>query len=324
MKNEILKAYSCYNTNDEIREISTSGGMFFLFSSYFIEHFHGKVCGAAFDENFQVIHKIVDNVEGLKGLLGSKYPQSKLGNTYKEVKESIDSGENILFCGTPCQVEGLISFLKKKPDNLWLIDFVCHGVASPRIWKDYLNIKTKGKGPTFIRFKDKKYGWKHWHVHIKTADSETYEDAEHNLFMKSYLARINVRPSCYECSFKGLDRFSDYTLADCWGIGEKDLEMNDNKGLSALMIHSERGMNLFDHLHFAIKSKEYDPSELMENNWAAVTSVKRNDNRKSFFACYHTHGLEIAFKRFFSESIMIKLKKIAKQLLNHIGDKLII
>ena len=313
MKNEIVRAFACYNKDEDIRSISTSGGLFYLFAAYVINELNGKVCGAVFDEKYQVVHTIVDNTNDLVRLLGSKYPQSNMKGIYSKIKAVLQADKIVLFCGTPCQVEGLLTYLGRKPDNLWLIDFVCHGVASPMIWREYLEAKANGKGIELIRFKDKKFGWKHWHVHIKTNDADIYEDANQNLFMKSYLSRVNIRPSCYECPFKGLDRYSDFTLADCWGIGECNKRINDDRGLSALLIHSNRGLELFKMLSEDIVQEEYEPGILMKKNWAATKQTESSVERIHFYLFLSRRGVNKALSRFFGDGLRKRvMRKVCK------------
>lgn len=311
MKNELLKAYACFNKDDIIRRKSTSGGIFYLFASWVIEQ-GGLVAGAIFDDEFRIKHSIVDNLIDLEKVLGSKYPQSSLGYIFKDISKRLSQGKLVMFCGTPCQNNGLISYLGGKPENLWLIDFVCHGVASPELWKEYLDFKRRSGEINDIRFKDKKYGWKNWHVHFQFKSFDTYEDASQDLYMKSYLAKINIRPSCYNCKFKGLDRATDLTLADCWGIGEQNVAMNDDKGLSALMIHSERALQLFDSFSEQVVFQEYDPQELFEANWAATKSAEEGIGRYLFFEVIKKKGTMYALNYFWGNNIRFKIMRKIK------------
>ena len=158
--NHFPMAYACYNKNEEIRMESTSGGIFSLLGEYVIQKRNGVVCGAIFDENFIVSHIVVDNIAELGKMRGSKYPQSNIGNCYRKIKSYLQQNITVLFTGTPCQIEGLLSYLGKKDENLILMDFICHGVASPGIWNRYLEECKNIKHIVSIRFKDKIKGWK--------------------------------------------------------------------------------------------------------------------------------------------------------------------
>ena len=312
MNSEHTKAYACYNKRDDIRKCSTSGGMFYLISDYIVNNLHGYVCGAIFDHQFRVKHIIVDNSIDLKKLLGSKYPQSKLGDVFCQIKKLLQEGKTVLFCGTPCQIEALVSFLGGKSDNLWLVDFVCHGVASPQIWDNYLCCFYDKEKIVGIRFKDKIKGWKNWHVCVEYKQRRIYTPGYMDMFMRSYLEKINIRPSCYECVFKGYERISDFTLADCWGIGEKNQRLNDDKGLSALLVHSAKGMQLFDSLSNCINYEEYEPNQLMSANWACISSPERNLSRDKFFSDYCSENFKKVFLSYFRPSFKDKIKHIKR------------
>ena len=238
-------AYACYNKDINIRLDSTSGGVFTAISKYIIETQQGIVYGAAFDEKFKVTHFSAEDIESLEKFRGSKYPQSHIGLVYKSVKENLDYNRIVLFAGTPCQVAGLKSFLQKDYDNLYCIDLVCHGVASPKIWNGYLEkLKKKGNIKRIV-FRNKYRGWKKWYFMVDYGDNFFRRRGGMTEFMRSYLSYANIRPSCYNCHFKGLIHKSDFTISDCWGIGESDIEMNDNQGLSALLIQTTKAKALF-------------------------------------------------------------------------------
>ena len=151
------QAYACYNKDEIIRKGSSSGGVFTLLASLVIEK-GGIVYGATFNNENMVEHIKVDNINDLNKLRGSKYVQSKIGNTYFEIKDYLNQGRPVYFSGTPCQIDGLLAFLNKKYDNLILQDIVCHGVPSPKVWKKYLeqfNIEEDAN----ISFRDKSTGW---------------------------------------------------------------------------------------------------------------------------------------------------------------------
>lgn len=293
------RAYACYNKNTEIRLRSTSGGVATLIAEYVIKECNGIVFGAAFDDEFKVTHIEVCNTDDLKRIRGSKYPQSDIGSCYLEVQKCLDQEKTVLFIGTPCQVSGLKRFLGKDYDNLLCLDFVCHGVASPGVWDGYLTeLRDKEKIKEIV-FKDKIKGWKRWHVKIQYDDHVWYRRGGMEPFMRSFLQYANIRPSCYCCRFKGLSHESDFTISDCWGIGEENRRLNDDRGLSALLVQNERAMDIFKKLSSLMEYEEYDADELMRGNWTAFKSVSPNQNRKEFFDAFYSHGAGNALKRYF-------------------------
>lgn len=297
-------AYACYNKDINIRLDSTSGGVFTAISKYIIEKEHGIVYGAVFDADFNVIHYSVDDIDSLDKLRGSKYPQSNIGIVYKNIKVSLDNKRTVLFVGTPCQVVGLKNFLKKDYGNLYCIDFVCHGVASPMIWRGYLeSLEEKGTIKKIV-FKNKYRGWKKWYFMADYGDHVFRRRGGMTEFMRSYLSYANIRPSCYNCHFKGLIHKSDFTISDCWGIGESDTEMNDNKGLSALLLQTPKAKAIFNEIKDELRYKKYDPSLLMEGNWTTYRSVKPNPVRSDFFKYSTEYGAKDALKKYFKPGIL--------------------
>lgn len=297
------KAYACYNKNIDTRSKSTSGGVTTLIAEYVIKECGGVVFGAAFDSEFNVVHMKVDTLEELDKIRGSKYPQSNIGNCFKEAKECLISGITVLFIGTPCQISGLKRFLGKEYTNLLCLDFVCHGVASPGVWSGYLNECKNINEITEIVFKDKIKGWKRWHVKIRYKDHTWYRRGGMEPFMRSFLGYANIRPSCFHCRFKGLSRESDFTVSDCWGIGEENKRLNDDMGLSALLIQNETALKIFKKISSDVEYEEYNAEELMEGNWTTFKSVPPNKNREKFFIAYEKRGAKYALKKYFKPTL---------------------
>ena len=300
-QDEQQRAYACYNKDESIRAQSTSGGIFSVIAEYFIKNKQGIVYGAAFDKDFNVVCERTDTEDGLEAFRGSKYVQSRLEYTYREIEQLLLEKKYVLFSGMPCQIEALKSFLGREYQNLFTMDMVCFGIGSPLLWQHYLcEFHDKEKIEKFV-FKDKKEGWKHWKIKVVEAGKETYYERKDNLYMNSYLKKVNIRPSCFNCKFKGLDRKSDVTIADCWGIGEENQKLNDDRGLSALLVHTNKAQKLFEAIKDKVRYEEYEPSELMEGNWATTCTVEKNNLRKRFFDELITGEFKIVFSEYFGE-----------------------
>lgn len=308
-KQEFPRAFACYNRDTEIRLKSTSGGLFTLFAEYVINECHGIVFGAAFDENFNVCHTMVDCIECLNRLRGSKYSQSSIGSCYIEAQKNLESGRAVLFSGTPCQIAGLRGFLGKEYENLFCVDIICHGVGSPGIWRGYLTECRNIHDIKHIAFKDKMKSWKHWYVKIEYNKlPDWYRRGTLEPFMRSYLGNANIRPSCYQCRFKGIERISDFTISDCWGVGELNKRLNDNKGLSALLVQNEKAQRVFEAIKDRMVYEEYDPNTLMEGNWTTYRSVSPHMNREAFFRRFAEHGAKAALGKYFEPRLTAWLK----------------
>lgn len=244
------------------------------------------IYGAAFDDNWNVCHIRADKKDELKRLYTSKYVQSDIGNTFRQVKSDLDNGKKVLFTGTPCQVAGLKSYLQKDYLNLLAVDFICHGVPSPLVWQRYIIALEKklNNKITEISFRDKKDGWKNYYFKLSTANGDVfYEKHGENIYMKGFLKDLYLRPSCYDCKFKTLQRASDITLADFWGVEKIIPDMNVDKGVSLCWTSSEKGNRVLADVLEQTDYYEVKLKEAVRHNSSAVKSVNMHKNRDKFF-----------------------------------------
>ncbi len=306
-KNAGIKVYACFNKSDEIRKGSSSGGMFFLLAEWIINH-GGVVFGAAFNENWEVEHTYCEDIEFLNGFLGSKYVQSKIGSCFKTVKNMLDENRMVLFSGTPCQTEGLRAYLGKDYDNLFLVDFICHGVPSPIVWKKYLEERSAGQVVSGVSFRDKTEGWSEFSLKIDYKSGKSYRKNQHtDIYMKSFLQNFNLRPSCYSCKFKGLIRNTDFTLGDFWKVKDVMPDMYDDIGTSLVLVYSEKAGLMFKDIETKVEFKEISPEIVLATNDNTVHSVKKPDNREAFFK--NIDGNIISVLRKYTRRILLKKVK---------------
>lgn len=279
-----LKVYAAQNPNEEIRLKSSSGGIFTMLAEAVIDE-GGVVFGVQFDKNWEVEHAYTESKEGLAAFRGSKYLQSRTGETYKQARDFLKAGRKVLYSGTSCQIAGLKKFLRKEYENLIAVDVVCHGAPSPLVWRTYLDeFKKCPKGIagkksacsslnetpviTGISFRDKSTGWKKYGFVLRgksafKADKNTvlssvntekkhdvllHETLDKNLFMQVFLKNLCLRPSCSACPAKSGKCGSDITLADYWGIENHHPEWDDDKGTSLVLVNTEKGSFLFNYL----------------------------------------------------------------------------
>ncbi len=318
-------AYACINKKEEIRKQSSSGGMFSVFAEYVLDR-NGIVFGATYDDNFNIVHNFTDNINSLKNFRGSKYVQSKIGNMYQLVQQFLTENKLVLFVGTPCQVEGLISFLDEKPQNLICLDFFCHGVPSPLLWKKYLDfIRNKNKSKiSEIVFRDKKDGWRNFSMKIKFTNNKQYKKSRYkDIFLRAFLSDICLRPSCYNCSFKKLHRISDFTLADFWGVNSILPEMNDNKGLSLILINSTFAQGIFDSLSSKIVFKRTNLNSAIKSNQAILKSASLPKERKTFFIDLINIRFKLVAKKYLEEKLSDRSSQLIQNII-HVYPKKII
>lgn len=280
-----IKAYAASCKNTQIRSISSSGGVFFFLAQYII-HSGGVVYGASFDEKFNVRHERVVKEEDIYKLCGSKYVQSDICECFKQVKEDLHNEKKVLFSGTPCQIGGLYSYLGKKTENLILVDIICHGVPSPGVWEKFLEEKrVQYKSEiTDISFRDKRDGWKDFGTSIRFANGEEYYDAHYKeTYMKAFLLDMILRPSCYNCNYKSINRVADLTIADFWGVEKVAADSMDNNGVSLVIIHTKTGESAINSISDNFQIIEVDAEAAILNNSAMFKSVSPFIERSRYF-----------------------------------------
>lgn len=293
---EELSIYAVYNKDAQERKQSTSGGIFSLLARYILAE-GGIVYAARFNEHFHIEHAALENENELKAFRGSKYAQSDLNSTFKEIRNSLKS-RKVLFVGTPCQVAGLKAFLKKDYINLYTCDFICMGISSPVIWEEYLDCYWNRKEIKNIFFKDKRFGWHNWRMLIEDNSGEHLYKGLENPFMYSYLTHITYRPSCFSCPFRALKRMSDFTIADCWGIDKLNPDFDDNKGCTTLILQSSKSKSVFQKIRDMLYITEYKAENIIQYNPYCKKPIAKHKDTDSFYETYINDGFKIAANKF--------------------------
>lgn len=245
--------YICYTKKEDVRKNSSSGGIFYELAKYMIEQENAVVYGAGFDTDFSVVHMRAENIEDMKKLMRSKYVQSDMADNFLRVKEDLMNGRQVLFVGTPCQVKGLHQFLNIaniSAEQLITVDFVCHGVPSPQVWKDYLHaLSMKSQsGVKDVNFRDKRNGWHDYCMKISFENKKEYVKSHYtDEYMFYYLRDYMMRDSCYQCHFRTAgNRASDITIADAW-TAEREPKKLD-RGKSQVFVNTEKGEQLLQNV----------------------------------------------------------------------------
>lgn len=317
-------SYACYNLNEKIRLESSSGGIFSIMAESIIDK-NGYVFGARFDDSFKVIHDSVHKKENLYKLRGSKYSQSQIDNSFVEVKNLLDNNSHVLFSGTPCQISGLKRYLRKEYEKLITVDLVCHGVPSPKVWQKYIEFREKKAGykAKKINFRDKFDGWQKFSMLFEYHNDRYYRrNYNKDLYMKSFLSNVCLRPSCYDCHFKSISRESDITLADFWGINNILPEIDDDKGISLILINSIIGKNLFEEIKSDMLFKKVDTSKAIKYNSAAIKSVPKHHNRRNFFDDLDTFDFDVLVKKYCKDRLSVRIRRKINSVLKMVINKL--
>jgi len=282
-----LAVYAAKNPNEQIRLRSSSGGVFTILAERIIDD-GGVVFGACWDEVWNIRHGYAESKDDLEKFRGSKYIQSVIGGSFKKAELFLNTGRKVMFTGTPCQIAGLKYFLRKEYANLLAVEVICHSVPSPGIWQQYLSEKLsllnwKKADVCKISFRDKRTGWKRYSFVIEKKDGSVFiERHEKNTFMRGFLTDLYTRPSCEECPAKHLKSGSDITLGDFWGIGALMPKLDDDKGVSAVVVNTDVGqrfLQCLDDLNFITASWE----DLCEKNPALVISTRKSCKKELFF-----------------------------------------
>jgi len=274
------------NKNMRIRWDSTSGGAFSALADIMYGQ-GGYVSGAVYNEDFSVSNFISNNPADLVRLRSSKYLQSNAEGLYRNIRDLLRNGEKVLVCGTPCQMAALRSFLRKDYDNLIIVDFICRGVNSPKVYRKYLDSLERRYGGkvVYVKAKNKELGWRNLTRKVVFDNGKVYYGVRmDDDFRRGYHTNVFCRPSCYVCQYKGFPRMADITIADYWGIEKVDKNLDNNIGTSMILLNSKKGKAYFD----LVKDKlewEYTKFEsILPGNIALRKPIEpAKINRKLFF-----------------------------------------
>ena len=316
-KIEPISVLAAKNRNEQERMGSSSGGVFLPLAREVI-NVGGVVFGAVYDEAWEVHHVYAETIEEVYPMMGSKYLQSRIENTYQEAEAFLKQGREVMFVGSPCQIAGLQGYLRHKEySNLLAVDFLCHGVPSPGVWRRYLAetyggysanaqkppLAAVGKNSVLfsslnkkspigdILFRDKaESGWKKYRFVVRRksaskADKNTVLSSDihrDNAYMRGFLSDIYLRPSCYACKCKNGASHSDLTIADFWGINHVAPDFDDDKGVGLVLVNTSKGNDYFNRLDM-----ETLPSSLQvaqQYNGGFNEHTKPHPKRAKFFS----------------------------------------
>ena len=287
-----IGVFASRNSDESVRKKSSSGGIFALLAEQTIAE-GGVVFGARFAEDWSVVHDYADTLEGVEAFMGSKYVQSRLDDTFCVVRKLLNEGRKVLFSGTPCQISALQKFLRKKYDNLLLVDVVCHGVPSNSVWQQYLDelsdkSQYRRSDISNISFRDKRYGWNSYGMAVRYGEAEVFVPMQESHYMRLFLRDLSIRPSCYECRCRSGKSGADLSLADFWGVGNVLKNVIDDKGVSLLLVWSKKGGKVLKNLETKNIPAPYH--QAFKYNTAIAMSPRKPDLRDEFWQCFAQNG----------------------------------
>lgn len=321
--------YAAKNLDEKVRAQSSSGGVFYALAKYVIER-GGVVFGAKFNEQWGVEHVAAETIEEVNALMGSKYVQSNIGSTFRQAEQHLKQGRYVLFSGTPCQIAGLRKFLRCDYSGLLTVEVICHGVPSPKIWRDYVNELARptgapaGKNTVFqslnetpviagISFRDKRHGWEKYGFSVRYASAtngsgqnsvfqsvnhskgnETFEIFDRNIFMKAFLENYILRPSCFSCPARCGKSHADISIGDFWGIQTMHPDLHDPSGVSLVIALSDIGQEVLKECGVSTAPVSY--SHALVGNPALEHSLAKPAAYDKFWRKYAKRGFSDAMR----------------------------
>ncbi len=330
-----LAVYAARIQNEKIRLTSSSGCVFTALAEEIIRE-GGVVFGASFNADWEVVHDYTETVSGLSKFRGSKYVQSRIGDSYMLTESFLKAGRKVLFSGTPCQIAGLKKFLRKDYANLLPVDVICHGVPSPGVWREYLkdgimaSTQQKKTAPTHsihekditiesISFRDKTLGWKKssFSIVLSTTDGSgeklnfcSCTPYTENIYTKGFLANLYLRPSCHKCPIKCGKSGSSLTIGDFWGLQSAMPELDDDKGTTALLVMDTQGKYWVDKIDIESWITNYE--NVLKGNPPLEVSARIPRNRKLFFKSA-SKSIEVRIKKCLRPTAKQQIKSLLRK-----------
>ncbi len=294
------KGYIVRNKDLNIVRDSTSGGAFSVFANEIFAR-SGVVYGAGYDDDMNVVCKKATDMDEAAQMRGSKFVQSDLKSAYSEIRDLLNDKIPVMFTGTPCQVAGLLSFLGSAPDHLICVDFVCRGVPSPKLWRNYTDMMQSRYRAKIVeaKFKNKTYGYHATTMKVTFANGKTwYGSGRVDPMMKAFVSEMASRPSCGECRFKGIRRPGDITMFDCYEFAAITGKCDDDLGYTSLFVHSKKGRELFEAVKDRLVSMEVSVDDLVTENGVMVcNSAKPSAKRSEFFKAANEMPIDEAMNK---------------------------
>lgn len=277
-----MQAFAAYAKDEAEHKSSSSGGVFAVLARDVLKH-GGAVCGAAFTEKLKVQHVIIEENDALPKLKETKYVQSEIGEIFLTIKSMLISGRQVLFSGTPCQVAGLKNYLGKDYSRLLCIDLICHGVPSPKVFSRYLQ-EISNKPIVKMTFRNKKMGISNVMLDYEDSDGVVVQEKYgESPYIMGFIQNLYTRPSCFQCNFKGEKRASDLTIGDFWGVEEFHPSFITEQGVSAVIIHSQKGVQAFNEARSNLVIESATIKEISAWNSCLIQSIEPNQKRRLFF-----------------------------------------
>lgn len=321
---ELPSAFAAVCKSEELRMGSSSGGIFPLLAEYILRQ-GGVVFGAvSTDDNKAVKHCAATTIQENKPQRGSKYLQSYIGDSFQQAERFLKQGKIVLFTGTPCQISGLQLYLRKNYENLYTQDLICHGAPSPAVWKKFVTEMEKQKKASVkeVHFRRKERGWRNYSLELLFSNGHRYSQGLYqDPYLRGFMSDLFLRPSCYQCRNKSISRQADITLADYWGVDTVHPELDDDKGVSLVYVHSEKGKQLLEAIREDVVLIPTDAVRAAQSNPAMTRSAKCPSKRDRFWQQFSKRTYKKLSQQFWEPSAATKFARQLKRFVKRIIRK---
>lgn len=315
------KGFLLQNKDPKVLAESTSGGAYTAIAKYVLR-IGGVVFGAALNERNEARHIYVESEDEFWRFRNSKYVQSLIGETFRQAKDFLKQGRLVLFSGTPCQMEGLVAYLRKPYDNLIVVDVVCRAVPSPKVLRKYLEYQslTYGDDLRHLKFRDKKYyGYKYSNMSFDSVRGAYHAGIDTDPWLRSFFSGINVRPSCFACRFKKQYRVTDFTIWDCFEVYKYSKELDNDKGVTKVLAHSAKANEIMEAIGEEAFIKEVGVDKLIAGVRELTAQPKNNPKREAFFEDLDKLSPKDCFEKYFPITFKTKMEKHIRVLMLQLG-----
>lgn len=288
------KGFAAYNVDESIRLRSSSGGIFNTLAKSFINN-GNYVCGCIWDNNHMPTHIVSNTYDDIEKMMGSKYVQSKIGDCYEQIDDVLKSGKKVLFTGTPCQSKAILYYFKEHK-NLYTMTVICHGVSSPKMWKDYLSILERKHGKLLlVSMRDKTIGWKDMSdKYIFCNNVKILETLSVDAFYKkAFIKGLIMKDRCLDCQYKGDYIKSNIIVGDFWVLPKSIKYIDDDKGISCILVNNSKGKEMIDSIESFINYFPVNSKDIIDGNEKLIAPAKPHPRRKQFLEDYRSDKISL-------------------------------
>lgn len=290
----IQTCYAAQTKHPSDREISASGGIAAGFYRFFLSQENSVVYGSKFDPDLTLRQTACTNAEDFEAFRGSKYVQSFVGMTFSEVKNHLKEGKQVLYIGTPCQIDGLLHFLGESPQNLLTIDLICHGIPPIRYFKEYAKHICKDQNVNYATFRGKD----DYILCFFEDDKKLYEKRrELDYYFNGFLEGVICRDNCSHCAYARPERVSDITIGDFWGLNRETLQQNLQGRISTILVNTQKGADYLDRCKDMFVMEPREITEAVQGNSQLKAPQPASKDAQIFRDAYPDKGFYGALKK---------------------------